>query len=321
MSLLDKASLICTPNAVKAGKLYSIVPSSGTGDMDVARATTATRVNSLGLIENVALNVARLNYDTVGGCPSILVEPQRTNLILNSATVATQLITKSGVPTTLSFYGTGTITLSGTYIGSLVGTAVNNRVTLTFTPTAGTLTLTVVGSCTNGQLEDGSYATSYIPTLATIQTRNADIISKTGISSLIGQTEGTIFVDWLNKTDVGNIITVSGNSNTDWFKITKYLTLIIINVTKNSVEVAAYNNPLSLNQRYKIAISYIQNNIKIYINGILVLTDASNTIPITDKINIGSYIFNNDVLSDGINSVQIYKTQLTNQECINLTTL
>jgi len=195
MSLLDKASLIVTPNAVKAGKLYSIVPSSGAGDMDVVRATTATRVNSLGLIENVALNVARLNYDTVGGCPSLLVEPQRTNLILNSATVATQLITKSGVITTLSFYGTGTITLSGTFVGTLVGTAVNNRVTLTFTPTAGTLTLTVVGSCTNGQLEDGSYATSYIPTVATIQTRNADVISKTGISSLIGQTEGTLFCE------------------------------------------------------------------------------------------------------------------------------
>lgn len=78
MSLLDKASLICTPNAVKAGKLYSIVPSSGAGDMDVVRATTATRVNSLGLIENVGLNVARLNYE--GSCPSILIEPQRTNL-------------------------------------------------------------------------------------------------------------------------------------------------------------------------------------------------------------------------------------------------
>lgn len=82
MSLLDKASLILTPNAVKESKLYSIVPSNGNGDMTVVRATTATRVNSLGLIENVASNVARLNYE--GDCPSILLEPQRTNLLTYS---------------------------------------------------------------------------------------------------------------------------------------------------------------------------------------------------------------------------------------------
>jgi len=57
MSLLDKASLIVTPNAYKESKLYSVVPSSGAGDMDVVRATTATRVNSAGLIEVVPYNL------------------------------------------------------------------------------------------------------------------------------------------------------------------------------------------------------------------------------------------------------------------------
>ena len=45
MSLLDKASLVITPNATKASKLYSVIPSDGSGDMTVVRATTATRVN------------------------------------------------------------------------------------------------------------------------------------------------------------------------------------------------------------------------------------------------------------------------------------
>jgi hypothetical protein len=45
------------------------------------------------------------------------------------------------------------------------------------------------------QLEEGSYATSYIPTYGTSVTRNADACSKTGISSLIGQTEGTLFLE------------------------------------------------------------------------------------------------------------------------------
>ena len=57
MSLLNDASLILTPNAVKEGKLYSIIPSNGNGDMTVVRATTATRTNELGLIEPTPYNL------------------------------------------------------------------------------------------------------------------------------------------------------------------------------------------------------------------------------------------------------------------------
>ena len=84
MSLLDKTNLLITPNAVKAGKLYSVIPSSGLGDCTVIRNTTATTVNRLGLIQSVSANVPRINYLTTGGTPYILDEQQATNLILYS---------------------------------------------------------------------------------------------------------------------------------------------------------------------------------------------------------------------------------------------
>jgi hypothetical protein len=83
MSLFESASLVVTPNGTKALKLYAIKPTDGSGDLTVVRATTATRVNSSGLIESVANNVPRLDYLN-STCPSILVEPQRTNLVLRS---------------------------------------------------------------------------------------------------------------------------------------------------------------------------------------------------------------------------------------------
>lgn len=87
------------------------------------------------------------------------------NLLLNSATLVTQNVTTIAQPYTLSFKGTGTVTLSGTSTnGPLVGTGVNDRVTLTFTPTAGTLTLTVSGSVTEAQLEQRSSVTAYTAT-------------------------------------------------------------------------------------------------------------------------------------------------------------
>lgn len=84
MNLLDTASLVVTPNGYKASKLYSIIPSDGTGDMTFARTgDTATRVNSSGLIETVLANKPRLDY-LESTCPNLLLEPQRTNIYPNS---------------------------------------------------------------------------------------------------------------------------------------------------------------------------------------------------------------------------------------------
>ena len=63
MSLLTEASLVLTPNAYKEGKLYSIIPSNGNGDFTAVRATTATRVNSAGLVEVVPYNLLTWSND------------------------------------------------------------------------------------------------------------------------------------------------------------------------------------------------------------------------------------------------------------------
>ena len=83
MSAFDKASIVQLPDGAKAGTLYSIVPTDGSGDFSVTRATTATRVNEQGLIESVAANVPRIDF-TNGGCGELLVEPQRTNQLTYS---------------------------------------------------------------------------------------------------------------------------------------------------------------------------------------------------------------------------------------------
>ena len=64
--------------AAQGSKLYSVLPSNGVGDFDFTRASTATRINSKGLIEEVASGVSRLDY-TGGGCPHHLLEPQSLN--------------------------------------------------------------------------------------------------------------------------------------------------------------------------------------------------------------------------------------------------
>ena len=82
--LINTTTLALFPSGVKAGKTYSLLPENPNGDFTVVRNTTATRVNRAGFIEEVAANVPRLNYLTVGGNPFLLDEPQATNLILRS---------------------------------------------------------------------------------------------------------------------------------------------------------------------------------------------------------------------------------------------
>lgn len=84
------------------------------------------------------------------------------NRIINSDAPATQSVAVRNVAQTLSFRGTGTITLSdASTAGPLVGTGAGDIVSLTFTPSVGTLTLTVSGTVEIAQLEAGSTRSPY----------------------------------------------------------------------------------------------------------------------------------------------------------------
>ena len=64
-----------------APKVYSVLPSDGSGDFTFDRANgLATRLNKDGLIEEVANDTPRLDYLN-GTCPSLLLEDERTNNI------------------------------------------------------------------------------------------------------------------------------------------------------------------------------------------------------------------------------------------------
>jgi len=203
MSLLTQASLILTPTAYKTSKLYSIVPSSGNGDMTVVRPTTATRVNSSGLIESVAINVPRLNYDSLGSA-SILLEPQRTNLLLNSeefdnTTIWTNLIGGTGVNsirtanTTIS--PSGTLTADTLVFDRGIGNASADQSTI---QQAINITTT------------GSYYFSCWIKAATAQDIGKQVFIRCGTISALQAI--TITGDWVRYASTNNITTSGLNS-------------------------------------------------------------------------------------------------------------
>jgi len=84
LGLYDDISLLVTPNAYKASKIYSIIPTSGAGDLSFTRASAGMRRNAISTWVNETNNIPRLNYPIGGGCPSWLFEPQSTNIVLRS---------------------------------------------------------------------------------------------------------------------------------------------------------------------------------------------------------------------------------------------
>jgi len=95
-------SIAMIPSGYKANKVYSVLPTDGSGDLDFARTTKATRVNQNGLIEEVAIDVPRLDYMD-GSCPSLLLEKSSTNLITQSELFSNSYWTKSGATVTSGF--------------------------------------------------------------------------------------------------------------------------------------------------------------------------------------------------------------------------
>lgn len=115
---------------------------------------------AIGEIVNQANASPDLTQSSAGEKPTLGRLPQggRRNLLVGTALLATQDVTVPAAEMTISHTGPGTITLSGVSTeGPLVGPG-----TLTFTPTAGTLTVTVsAGDVEEAQLETGAVRTSY----------------------------------------------------------------------------------------------------------------------------------------------------------------
>jgi hypothetical protein len=172
------------------------------------------------------------------------------------------------------------------------------------------------------QLEAGSYATSYVKTEAAAVTRVADAASKTGISSLIGQTEGTLFaeINWVNNSVDSVFATLSdgttnnrihfGNAATGtWYLYSEAGAATQVNIT----------TPTPVNGKYKIAVAYKLNDYAFYINGVQIGVDNSATVPATSQINVGGFITAG--LEQSVNQALVFKTRLTNAQLAELTTL
>jgi len=287
------------------------------------RASSATFVGSNGLIQTAAINAARFDHDPVTlASRGLLIEESRTNLVFPSDALTTQTRTVTAAAHTLSFYGTGTVVLSGTHSATVVGTgAYPTRTTLTFTPTAGSLTLTVTGSVSQAQLEAGSFPTSYIPTTTASVVRSADVCSYTDVSSFYNPAAGTLVGDLI-------LYTPSTSSAPELFRFGAGNNRIQLGVTSVATEAirpfiisggtTTYNSTqgtIVAGTSRKVALTFATNDAISCLNGTLGTQDTSVTMPVS----ISQAFIGASALTGHIASIRYYKKRLPNAKLQALT--
>ena len=175
------------------------------------------------------------------------------------------------------------------------------------------------------QHEEGGYKTSYIPTTSASVTRNQELFTKTGIASLINDSEGVLYIEAKTTYDssLSRRISLSDGSTDNRVSLefddssnNKIKAFISFDDTDTQLEYTASN----LAQFNKIAIKYKVNDFAIWFNGTEVATDSSGAIPtgltqlVFDGGNGSNQFFGQ------VRNIQVYKTALTDDQLAALTT-
>jgi hypothetical protein len=238
----------------------------------------------------------------------------------------------SGGTAVIRYYGNGWYRISWTATSTVSS---NNGVFLSFTndnPTA-TRAPSYAGQTDanvfiwGAQLEESPIATSYIPTTTGAVTRVKDDIYLTSASSLIGQTEGTLFVevDWQDsgndqiilETDDGtlnNRIAIYNNSSNNQLRMFVNSNNVVL--TNQGQSSTAYTGI------QKIAFAYKTDDFELYRNGASISSDTSGSLAslgtLTD-VDFGQTYASTAQANMWIRAVALFTTRLSDAEAYSLT--
>jgi hypothetical protein len=180
------------------------------------------------------------------------------------------------------------------------------------------------------QIETGSVATSYIPTTAATATRNADVISKTGVSGFIGQAQGTLYAEFVagnfNSTNQRRVVCISDGTLNNRIIIggilnqnNRFQAVVVVAGVTDVQIIQTVDMPQ--NSIIKAAIAYSTNDVVFYINGVQIGLDTSVSIPACNRFDVGNLLGSEQFINGAIRTAATYPIRLSNAQLASLTTL
>jgi len=305
--------------------LAAVVDSNINQTITVANSTTYTISCFYKNIALTAGDTFRMRFDNGADAPNNFVAAALIDLALGTATYTLTGTSGTGFLGTatgrIENYGNGWYRVSVTFtVGSAGGVQGNFEVGYVNAATARSF------YAWGAQLEVGSVPTSYIPTTTAAVTRGADVVSKTAVSTLIGQTEGTIYVDAFIPKIASVFVVAIGSSGgigeAVYLEVASNLDLrarIRSASTAVDLTISAANWSAGLN---KAAFTYGSGNCSLVLNGGSPVTGTVTFVPTCDRVVLGSRV---DVpgtlsLTNRIRPIALYPNRLTNAQLQALTT-
>jgi len=177
------------------------------------------------------------------------------------------------------------------------------------------------------QVEQKSFATSYIPTSSSTVTRNQDLVTNGGEVSTFNSEEGVLFAEMAglsNGDDDDRFISLSDGTTDNQISI--YLNILSgkISGLVSSNNVDAYLNSTGHNQLdfNKIALSYKGNDINLWVNGVKAQTVTTQNAPIgLSVLKLIAAVGSNKAFYGKTKNIQVFKKALTDGELLKLTTI
>jgi hypothetical protein len=173
------------------------------------------------------------------------------------------------------------------------------------------------------QLEQGAFATSYIPTTTAAATRSADSAVVTPISSFYNQAEGTLFAEYSRSIVSAYAMVYAFNNGSGNEEVTIESgvadpTVHRMRVTDGGTNQAllAFNSNVA-NTVYKLAGAYKVDDFASSQNGVTAVTDSSGTLPTPDRLVFAS---GSPISTRHIRKVAYYPRRLSNTLLQQLTT-
>jgi len=180
------------------------------------------------------------------------------------------------------------------------------------------------------QLEAGSFATSYIPTVASQVTRAADNASMLGdnFATWYNASEGTLFAKYSvvgYNTGASNAAASFNDSTTSNFivvRTTASTTQPNFSVRTSGVtESLDVSTTIPVNTTVNAAGAYKINDFAFSANGSAVVTDTSGSVPVVSRFSLGfTGTIGTNQLNGTIRSISYYPTRLANATLQSITT-
>ena len=173
------------------------------------------------------------------------------------------------------------------------------------------------------QIEDQSFASSWISTTSSTATRAAESLSVTD-SSLFDNGGGALFVEAssIDKAAAySGIASLNDGSSTNRVEVYNYYTYVRGDVSADgATQSSQYGGAFSPDVAYKACLTYASNNVSLYANGSEVgAADTAACMPTVDRITLGNTNSGTNYLNGHIKRVAVYSEALTDTNLQALT--